>query len=211
MAVRLRLRRMGRKKRPFYRIVAVDSREKRDGKYLENIGFYNPVTDPFELDVDSDRALYWLGKGAQPSDTVRSLFRKKGIMLRWDLLKKGKSEEEIEQELKKWEALQAEKQKRLEAARIQQKKRAEKKAAPEEDEVKPEAAEEAGAEEKAEKAESAAKPEAAATEAAAEASSSDNSTAEAEDAPKEGEEVAAAAEEKAEAKTEAEESEAKKE
>ncbi|RME01159.1 MAG: 30S ribosomal protein S16 [Calditrichaeota bacterium] len=120
MAVRLRLRRMGRKKRPFYRIVAIDSRAKRDGKYLESIGYYNPITDPFELKIDSDRALFWLQRGAQPSDTVRSLFRKQGIMLRWHLQRHGKSEAEIETELKKWEELQREKLKKLEAARIQE-------------------------------------------------------------------------------------------
>lgn len=119
MAVRLRLRRMGRKKKPFYRIVAVDSRVKRDGKYLDNLGYYNPLPDPFELHIDTDKALYWLKKGAQPTDTVRSLFRRKGIMLRWDLIRKGKSEEEIEAEFKKWEEIQQEKQKKLEAARIQ--------------------------------------------------------------------------------------------
>ena len=126
MAVRLRLTRMGKKKQPFYRIVAVDSRVKRDGKYLESIGYYNPIPDPFELQIDTERALYWLKQGAQPSDTVRSLMRRKGIMLRWDLIRRGKSPEEIEAEVKKWEEIQQEKLKRLEAERIQ-KQRSQKK------------------------------------------------------------------------------------
>ena len=119
MAVRLRLRRMGKKKQPFYRIVAIDSRVQRDGKYLENIGTYNPVKDPAELSLQTDRALYWLGVGAQPSDTVRSLLRRTGVMLRWDLLKRGKTEDEIEAEFTKWSALQDEKVKRSEAAKLQ--------------------------------------------------------------------------------------------
>lgn len=125
MAVRLRLRRMGKKKQPFYRIVAIDSRVARDGKYLENLGNYNPIKNPHELTVHVDRALYWLQNGAQPSDTVRSLFRKKGVLLRWDLMKRGKSEAEIESEIKKWDAQQEERSRRLEAARIQAKKKEE--------------------------------------------------------------------------------------
>ncbi|MDQ7054827.1 MAG: 30S ribosomal protein S16 [candidate division KSB1 bacterium] len=128
MAVRLRLTRMGRRKKPFYRIVAVDSRVKRDGKYLEAIGFYNPIPEPYELQIDTDRALYWLKKGAQPSDTVRSLFRRKGIMLRWDLIQRGKSEAEIEEEVKKWEVLQQERLKRIEAEKIQKMRSKEKQA-----------------------------------------------------------------------------------
>lgn len=76
MAVRLRLTRMGRKKRPFYRIVAADSRSPRDGRNIEFLGFYNPMTDPSELQVDLERVDYWLGVGAQPSDTVSGLIKK---------------------------------------------------------------------------------------------------------------------------------------
>lgn len=119
MAVRLRLRRMGKKKQPFYRIVAIDSREARGGKYLENIGYYNPLPDPIELNVKVDRAIYWLQRGAQPSDTVRSLLRRKGVMLRYHLMKSGKSPEEIEQEYKKWEIIQEERQRKSEAAKVQ--------------------------------------------------------------------------------------------
>ncbi|MCB5223912.1 MAG: 30S ribosomal protein S16 [Candidatus Cloacimonadaceae bacterium] len=81
--VRLRLKRMGANDQPFYRIVAVDARAKRDGKYIESIGWYDPKPNPFKIQVDKDRALYWLGVGAQPSDTVRSLLRKAGILQIW--------------------------------------------------------------------------------------------------------------------------------
>lgn len=81
--VRLRLKRMGANDQPFYRIVAVDARVKRDGKYIESIGWYDPKPNPFKIQVDKDRALYWLGVGAQPSETVRSLLRKAGILQIW--------------------------------------------------------------------------------------------------------------------------------
>ena len=80
MAVKLRLKRMGAKQKPFYRIVAADSRTKRDGKFLENIGTYNPIKVPAEIKVDEEKALYWLSKGAIPTDTVRSILSKNGIM-----------------------------------------------------------------------------------------------------------------------------------
>lgn len=122
MAVRLRLRRMGRKKKPFYRIVAIDQRKRRDGKYLENLGYYNPVVEPAEVSLKSDRALYWLGVGAQPSDTVRSLLKRSGIMLRFDLMKRGKNEEEVEAEFSKWQSTQDERRKKVEAEKVQKQK-----------------------------------------------------------------------------------------
>jgi small subunit ribosomal protein S16 len=79
MAVRIRLKRVGAKKRPFYRIVVADSRSPRDGAFIDEIGFYNPTTDPTTLSIDSDKAQEWLQKGAQPSDTVKSLLSKAGI------------------------------------------------------------------------------------------------------------------------------------
>src|SRR5581483_4155158 len=80
MAVRIRLRRMGRKKMPFYRIVVADSRSPRDGRFIEVIGHYNPRQSEGGLHVDAARADYWLDVGAQPSDTVRSLLRKAGVL-----------------------------------------------------------------------------------------------------------------------------------
>jgi small subunit ribosomal protein S16 len=77
--VKLRLRRMGAKKRPSYRIVAADSRSPRDGAFIESVGYYDPIPDPATINVNLDRARHWLSVGAQPTDTVRSLFRKAGV------------------------------------------------------------------------------------------------------------------------------------
>ena len=105
MAVKLRLRRMGKKKQPIYKVVAADSRSPRDGKFLESVGLYNPLTNPHTIDLKEDRVFYWLNNGAQPTDTVKSLLRQKGITLKKDLMKKGFSEEKIQEELNKWEKL----------------------------------------------------------------------------------------------------------
>lgn len=90
--VKLRLKRMGKIDTPFYRIVVLDSRKKRDGAYLESLGYYDPKTDPLTLKVDTDRAIHWLQNGAQPSDTVRSLLRKAGVLEKWHNLKNEKNE-----------------------------------------------------------------------------------------------------------------------
>ena len=79
MAMKLRLTRMGCKKRPFYRIVAMDSKTRRDGRALEYLGYYNPMVDPAEIKVDSEKVRSWLAQGAKPSDTVRALLQKAGI------------------------------------------------------------------------------------------------------------------------------------
>jgi len=102
LAVRLRLRRMGKKKQPIYKLVAADSRSPRDGKFLEDVGLYNPLTKPHTIKIKEDRALYWLDKGAQPSDTVKSLLRQKGITLKRELLRKGLPEDKIQAELDNW-------------------------------------------------------------------------------------------------------------
>ena len=78
--VKIRLRRMGRRNRPFYRVVVADSRSPRDGKFIEIIGHYDPLTDPATISVDGEKALKWLKDGAQPTDTVRSLLSKLGII-----------------------------------------------------------------------------------------------------------------------------------
>lgn len=80
MAVKIRLRRMGAKKAPFYRVVVADSRSPRDGRTIDEIGYYNPITEPATVKIDEEKALSWLANGAQPSDTVRNLFRKEGIL-----------------------------------------------------------------------------------------------------------------------------------
>ena len=90
MAVKIRLKRMGAKKTPFYRIVVADSRSPRDGRQIETVGTYNPLTDPVELKIDEELALKWLQNGAQPSDTVRNLFSDEGIMEKFHNAKHGK-------------------------------------------------------------------------------------------------------------------------
>ena len=80
MAVRIRLTRVGATKQPTYRVVVADGRSARDGRAIETIGHYNPRTDPIELNVDVDKAKSWLAKGAQPSDTVRRLFKQAGVL-----------------------------------------------------------------------------------------------------------------------------------
>lgn len=78
--IKLRLRRMGAKRQPHYRIVAAEARSPRDGRFIEIIGFYNPKTDPYTLNVNTERAKYWLDHGAQPTDTVRGLLVKSGVL-----------------------------------------------------------------------------------------------------------------------------------
>ena len=80
MAVKIRLRRMGAKKQPFYRIVVADSRYPRDGRFIEEIGYYNPLTEPSDVKVDAEKVERWLKNGAQPTDTVKALLKKNGII-----------------------------------------------------------------------------------------------------------------------------------
>ena len=105
MAVKLRLRRMGKKKQPIYKVVAADSRAPRDGKFLESIGLYNPLTNPHTLDINEERAMYWLNVGAQPTDTVKSLLSQKGIILKRELVRRGLSDEKVSAELENWEKM----------------------------------------------------------------------------------------------------------
>ena len=78
--VKIRLRRMGAHKKPFYRVVVADARSSRDGRFIEELGYYNPMTDPADIKLDSEKAKKWLENGAQPTETVRSLFKKAGIL-----------------------------------------------------------------------------------------------------------------------------------
>ena len=80
MAVKMRLRRMGAKKAPFYRVIVADSRSPRDGRFIEEVGYYNPMTNPAEIKIDAEKAKKWLGNGAQPTETVKSLLKKSGIV-----------------------------------------------------------------------------------------------------------------------------------
>ena len=90
MAVKLRLKRMGSKRNPFYRIVAADARSPRDGRIIEKIGTYNPTTDPAEVVLDEELALKWLGNGAQPTDTVRDILSRQGLMKKYHEAKYNK-------------------------------------------------------------------------------------------------------------------------
>lgn len=109
MAVKLRLKRMGKKRQPIYKVVAADVRAPRDGKFIEAIGLYNPKTEPTTVEIDEERALYWLGVGAQPTQTVKHLLSRKGILLKKELIKQGLSEEQIIVKLEEWTELQADK------------------------------------------------------------------------------------------------------
>lgn len=167
MATKLRLQRRGRKNYPFYQIIVADSRAPRDGKYIERIGSYNPNTDPATITLDFDRALYWLQTGAQPTDTVRNILSREGVLMKKHLLggvtKGAFSETEAEKRFEDWmskkqqvaqsekskadEKQRAEDNERLEAEKEKNKARAE--------ELAKKKAEEIGAELPAEKAEEA--------------------------------------------------------
>ena len=111
--VKLRLMRGGRKKRPFYRIVAASALAPRDGRFLENVGTYNPIAkDGAEVTLKADRVMYWLSQGAQPTATARNIFSAEGLMLKFDLIKRGVSEEDA---TTKVEEFKADRAKRLEA------------------------------------------------------------------------------------------------
>ena len=116
---------MGKKKQPIYKIVAADSRSPRDGKFLEAVGVYNPLTKPHTIELKEERVNYWLDNGAQPTNTVKSLFNQKGLNLKRDLVKRKFSEEKIEAELKTWQGKkEASLQKKSEKKKISAKQKA---------------------------------------------------------------------------------------
>ncbi len=108
VSVKLRLRRIGRKKIPVYSIVAADERKARDGRYIEDLGRYYPLREPAEVRLDEERALYWLDNGAQPSDTVRSILYRRGLMLQNHLKQKGEPADKIEEEVEEFRQRMAE-------------------------------------------------------------------------------------------------------
>lgn len=112
MSVKIRLVRFGRKKRPFYRIVVVDSRKKRDGAYIEKVGHYNPLPDPPDVAFDEEKVLKWLNNGAIPTDTVTNLLTKAGILLKRNLMRRNLPPEQIDIEMQKWAMAQEEKRAR---------------------------------------------------------------------------------------------------
>lgn len=99
MAVKLRLSRMGKKRQPIYKVVAADARSPRDGRIIEAIGLYNPKTEPATVEIKEERALYWLGVGAQPTTTVKNILSKQGILLKKELISKGLSEDKVNAEI----------------------------------------------------------------------------------------------------------------
>jgi small subunit ribosomal protein S16 len=109
MAVRIRLRRIGKKKKPMYHIVAADSRAARNGKFLEVIGRYEPLQDPMVISADEGRVFHWLKTGALPTDTVRSLFQRNGLWIKWTMTKQGVEPAKIAAEVEKWQMAQIEK------------------------------------------------------------------------------------------------------
>lgn len=130
--VKIRLKRAGRKKLPVYQIVAADARSPRDGKFLEVIGTYQPTAKPHAVTIKKDRVEYWMGVGAQPTATVRSLIRTTGLLHELRLKSRGRSEAEITAEMEAWQANKiARSKKRLvvKSRRRQAKKEAEAKAA----------------------------------------------------------------------------------
>ncbi len=100
--VKLRLKRIGKRHYPVYKIIAADSRSPRDGRFIESVGTYNPNLDPMEIKVNESRVKYWLNVGAQPTDTVRNLLKREGLMLKIKLEKKGNSSESIESEVQQF-------------------------------------------------------------------------------------------------------------
>ena len=107
MAVKLRLQRVGKKKQPMYKIVAVDSRRKRDGRFIDAVGSYNPRTNPMTIALKEERVFYWLERGAQPTDTVKNLLSRKGVWLKWGLKKKKADDAAVAAEFEKWQMMQA--------------------------------------------------------------------------------------------------------
>lgn len=103
MATKIRLKRIGRRNRPFYRMVAMDSRNRRDGAAIEELGWYNPIDPNHSYDLKDERILHWLGEGAQPTDAAKKLLRRAGLSHRWHLMQQGLDASDLEKEMKKWE------------------------------------------------------------------------------------------------------------
>jgi small subunit ribosomal protein S16 len=124
--VKIRLRRIGKKKQPIYKIVVTDSRAPRGGAYLEALGNYNPGTGTSISALREERVYHWLSKGAQPTDTVRSLLRRSGVWLRWTLKKQKKDEATVQRVLEGWQMQQVDRQRReadRKARRVDRKKK----------------------------------------------------------------------------------------
>ena len=102
MATKIRLKRIGRRNRPFYRLVVMDSRNRRDGAAIEQVGWYNPIAKDDIYTIKEDRILHWIKEGAQPTDTDHDILRTSGLAYKWHLIQQGLSDADIEKEMKKW-------------------------------------------------------------------------------------------------------------
>ena len=102
MSTKIRLKRIGRRNRPFYRVVVMDSRNRRDGAAIEELGWFNPIEADKPYELKEDRILHWLQLGAQPSDALHGLMKRSGLAHRWHLINQGLDEKDIEKEMKKW-------------------------------------------------------------------------------------------------------------
>jgi small subunit ribosomal protein S16 len=118
VAVRIRLRRIGKKNMPMYQIVAADSRAARNGKFLEVIGRYEPQQEPMLISTKEERVFHWLNNGALPTDTVRSLLQRSGLWIKWTLTKQGAEPSKIAAEMEKWQMAQGMKREHDEARRV---------------------------------------------------------------------------------------------
>jgi small subunit ribosomal protein S16 len=106
LAVKIRLKKMGSKKRPFYRLIAADSRSPRDGRFLDNLGHYNPMVEPAEIKIDEDKVYKWLGNGALPTESAANLLKAEGILERWELFKTGLTVAEVNAKIEERRAKQ---------------------------------------------------------------------------------------------------------
>ena len=102
MATKIRLKRIGRRNRPFYRLIVIDSRKQRDGAAIEEVGWYNPIDEGHTYNLKGDRILHWLSQGAVPTNAAHKLMRRAGIAHRWHLMQQGMDEAEIDKEMEKW-------------------------------------------------------------------------------------------------------------
>ena len=118
MATKIRLKRIGRRNSPFYRMVAIDSRKRRDGAAIEELGWYNPIDNDKSFELKNDRILYWLSEGAQPTEAAKKLLKRSGLSHRWHLMKRGLNQSDIDKEMKNWDLDRQEKIKTRKASSL---------------------------------------------------------------------------------------------
>lgn len=149
MAVRIRMKKMGSKKRPFYRIVVADSRSPRDGRFIDMLGYYNPLTDPAEIKIDEDKLYKWLDDGAVPTDNTRDILKQLHLIEKWQLLSSGVAISEVDAKIEELRAKQPkpkeEKKEKLSKKAVAAAKKAEEDKTKAEEEAKAKAEEEAKA------------------------------------------------------------------